>query len=1029
MANAKILIVQNDHSAATHLEERLKGTAFHIHPRIKARSASAHLEERLIDLGYTVCATVSHGQQAIEKAAETHPDLALIDLGLKGDVDGVAVGEQLGSRMPVIYLMDEEEEYLLHRAEATQPFGYVLKPVDERQLHFNIKTALSLRERENKYKEIESKLQQQTQLQENIFNSSESVEMDAELSEIIDELRHQTQFIEALCDTIDNGIIVVDLQGQISFINSTTERVFGQWFADSETDDWSKTYGIFYSDTKTPVPVEQFPLTRAIMGEKTEEMKFFVQNKKTLEGKYISARGLPIRSKVTDKVIAGLVVFRDLTKEKETEEKLEQTIDELRYQTHLMETVFDSISDGVMAADENGKYFMFNSSAERIGNHEIPDIALDQRPEEYGLFYLDKKTLFPADELPLARAIRGESTDDIEMFMRNRARPEGMYISVSGRPLQSRNGVKGGVVVFHDITRLKQTEAELKRTIGKLQDQTQLMETIFESMSDAVVATDENGRYLFSNSAAIEISGSSRPSKRMNRWAAIYGIYYPDKKTPYPTDELPLVRAIRGEKTDNVEIFLRNKAKPDGVHLSVSSRPLVSEKGTLRGGVIVVRDNTRYKETQIELQRTIEKLQKQTHLMKTVFDSLSEGVIAADENGQFTIFNPTAERIVGIGTLDLPPDQWSNRYGVFFPDKKTRVPTSELPLVRTLQGESIDDMALFIRNEQKPDGVYISVSGRPLESDIDKNREGGVVVFRDITKQMIAEEALMRAFAQGRLEIVDTILHNIGNAINSVTVGIETVHQNLADDPLLRRFCALADAIQAHRDDWGDYISHNAQGQKVMPFILALAEDFTRQKEELAKTVARVKSRADHIADIIRTQKALGSLNMERKDIDLQNAFSAAIRVLQDSLDKRGIVMDVDCKNAPQEIRIQESQFHQMMVNLIKNSIEAIDDLAASGTLKETPRIQIRAYTEREFLYLDVIDNGIGIEQKNLKMLFSAGYTTKKLGNGLGLHSAANFVIGSGGQIHPLSDGIGKGATMRVMLRCSSIISSREGEH
>ena len=244
MANAKILIVQNDHSAATHLEERLKGTAFHLHPRIKAR-ASAHLEERLIDLGYTVCATVSSGQQAIEKAAETHPDLALIDLGLKGDVDGVAVGEQLGSRMPVIYLMDEEEEYLLHRAEATQPFGYVLKPVDERQLHFNIKTALSLRERDNKYKEIESKLQQQTQLQENIFNINESLEMDAELSEIIDELRHQTQFIEALCDTIDNGIIIIDLQGQIAFINSTTERVFGQWFADLETDDWSKMCGIF----------------------------------------------------------------------------------------------------------------------------------------------------------------------------------------------------------------------------------------------------------------------------------------------------------------------------------------------------------------------------------------------------------------------------------------------------------------------------------------------------------------------------------------------------------------------------------------------------------------------------------------------------------------------------------------------------------------------------------------------------------------------------------------------------------------
>ena len=76
--------------------------------------------------------------------------------------------------------------------------------------------------------------------------------------------------------------------------------------------------------------------------------------------------------------------------------------------------------------------------------------------------------------------------------------------------------------------------------------------------------------------------------------------------------------------------------------------------------------------------------------------------------------------------------------------------------------------------------------------------------------------------------------------------------------------------------------------------------------------------------------------------------------------------------------------------------------------------------SRRDFLVLEVQDNGMGIEQKNLKAIFGAGYTTKREGSGLGLHSAANFVTNSGGKIQPLSDGYGTGTTMRVS-NCGSI--------
>ena len=287
-----------------------------------------------------------------------------------------------------------------------------------------------------------------------------------------------------------------------------------------------------------------------------------------------------------------------------------------------------------------------------------------------------------------------------------------------------------------------------------------------------------------------------------------------------------------------------------------------------------------------------------------------------------------------------------------------------------------------------------------------------MVIFRDVTEQMINEEALRQAFAQGRLEVVDTILHNIGNAINSVTTGIDTIYRRLSDDLVSRRLSALAQAVEAHRENWVDYIQNDPQGQQVLPFVIALAEDLNQQNANMVKTVDRVNERTKHIADIIRTQKTLGGLHVVRKDIDLRNAIYSAIKVLQESLDNRGIKITVNCENAPREIRIQESQFHQMMINLIKNSMEAIDDLTAKDGLPETPRILVHAYMERNFLNIDVNDNGIGISQENAKKIFSAGYTTKKEGSGVGLHSAANFVISSGGRIQPLSDGIGRGTTM-----------------
>ena len=91
-------------------------------------------------------------------------------------------------------------------------------------------------------------------------------------------------------------------------------------------------------------------------------------------------------------------------------------------------------------------------------------------------------------------------------------------------------------------------------------------------------------------------------------------------------------------------------------------------------------------------------------MLRSILDSMAEGLVAADEQGKFTIWNPAAEKIVGMGAASVPREEWTSHYGMFLPDMVTPLPPEQNPLARAIKGEATSAQ-LFVRNPAVGQGI------------------------------------------------------------------------------------------------------------------------------------------------------------------------------------------------------------------------------------------------------------------------------------------------------------------------------------
>ncbi len=189
----------------------------------------------------------------------------------------------------------------------------------------------------------------------------------------------------------------------------------------------------------------------------------------------------------------------------------------------MLQSVLDSIAEGLVVANERAEFVIWNPAAEKILGQGATNLPPSQWSEHYRVYLADMVTPFPADQLPLARAIRGE-TSNTEMFVRNPELDHGVWIEINGGPLIDKSGaLHGGVVALRDITQRKAAEREIRQLNDELEGRVTLrtaqLEAVNRELADqkfamdqhAIVAlTDVQGTITYVNDKFCAISKYSR---------------------------------------------------------------------------------------------------------------------------------------------------------------------------------------------------------------------------------------------------------------------------------------------------------------------------------------------------------------------------------------------------------------------------------------------------------------------------------------------------------------------------------------
>lgn len=369
------------------------------------RIVALHLCHQLVELGYEVVGTVASGKQALEKISEQRPDVVLMDIHIEGELDGIETAASIPAELqiPVIYLTAYSEEATLARARTTKPYGYLVKPFAERELHATIQMTLERRATELALRESEERLR-------------------------------------LAMDAAEMGSWELDASTRRLMRVGQADQIFG-----FSQEVFSGTLDAFieqvHRDDRTVVRDE---FNHVLKDDAFCQIEF----RSVRPGGHV--RWLKVQGKAFPSGVSGgkriIGVVQDITERRTAEERLRQAA-----------TIFEATTDGILILDDQIRAIAVNQGYCQMTGYSEQEL-LGTRP------YLLTPEAHPSDVFQdLSRALEDSGQWRGEIHGRRKS-GEGFPVLMNVAAVASeRDGLTHYVAVFTDLTAVRRAEEELQR--------------------------------------------------------------------------------------------------------------------------------------------------------------------------------------------------------------------------------------------------------------------------------------------------------------------------------------------------------------------------------------------------------------------------------------------------------------------------------------------------------------------------------------------------------------------------------------
>lgn len=283
-------------------------------------------------------------------------------------------------------------------------------------------------------------------------------------------------------------------------------------------------------------------------------------------------------------------------------------------------------------------------------------------------------------------------------------------------------------------------------------------------------------------------------------------------------------------------------------------------------------------------------------------------------------------------------------------------------------------------------------------------------------KQFLFEQKQLRsqlneaAYKIEMADVASTVLHNVGNVLTSVTVAASMV-ESVVDQSSVTLVKQMAKLIKAHDEDLGTYLTEDPKGKRIPPSLEKLGTHLIKEQQTILKEMKGLVRNIHHMKQIIGSHQTLAKSAGTRERVSLIEVLSHAMELSFLPGDVTWLTIDRDYQDVS-TVLAEQHQLIQILVNLLRNAKQSMRQQAQDNHVLN---LSVNYQDEDKVsVVMTIQDSGIGIAPEHLSKMFTRGFTTKKDGNGIGLHSSIIAIQNMGGSMQVHSDGVGKGAVFTL---------------